>query len=146
MSRSPSFVWSKSRAYAPQTNLCTIVVSTNPTHSKHSSITDLCAIATPPILRRSRCPRENRRRPSNEVDVSHPRPLPSVVRYWLEKKAGLSYHRRRRRLIQTYNSPHQRSVCVTLQQPMVETSCEWTLRTENLRHVKAEPTNNEFLW
>ena len=90
--------------YAPQTKLCTIVVSTKPTHPKHSNITDLCAMATPPILHRSRYPREKRQRPSNGFDVSDPRPLPSVVRYWLKSKAGVSNHRRRPRLIQTYKS------------------------------------------
>jgi len=86
MLHSSSFPWSESWAYIhTPTNLCTIVVSTNPTHVKHPSITDLCAIAMPPILHCScSCSlHKKRRRPSNEFDVSHPRPVPSVVHYWL---------------------------------------------------------------
>ena len=41
---------------------------------------------------------------SNGFGVSDPKPLPSVVSYWLKNKAGVSNHRRRPRLIQTHKS------------------------------------------
>ena len=100
---SPSLLRSKSTAYAPQTYLCTVVVITDPIHLKHSSITDLCAIATPPssfqVIIRVR-----RDRDPPMIGASRPRPLPSVVRYRLKNQAAVSNHRRPR-LIQTYESP-----------------------------------------
>ena len=70
-------------------------------------------MATPPVLHRSRYPREKRQRPYNGLDVSDPRLLPSVVRYWLKNKAGVSNHRRLPRLFQTYKSRIS-DLCVTL--------------------------------
>ena len=59
-------------------------VNTNLTHAKHLITTNLCAIATLHIFHRSRSPREKRQGPSNEFGASHPKPLPSVVRYRLK--------------------------------------------------------------
>ena len=117
MLRSPSFLWSKSRAYAPQTNQCTIVVSTNPTHAKHLSITDMCAIATLPIFHRSRSPRETRQGPSNEFGASHPKPLPSVVRYRLKA------HEKRRQVSVTIAGLVQ-SKLTRAQSPMGTSECD----------------------
>ena len=71
-----------------------IVVSTNPTHPKHLSITDLCAIATPPILYRSCSPREDP--PMSLVFLTLglcPQQFDMGLKS-LKKKAGVSSHRR----------------------------------------------------
>jgi hypothetical protein len=102
MLRSPCFLWSKSRAYTPKPmhNSCDL------THPYLSSITDLLVHDRhTPTLDCSRSPREKRRGLSDELSVSHFRPLPSVVRYrlknyWKRRQVSVTHHRPR--LIQAF--------------------------------------------